>query len=140
MRALALSLLLLPAAARAEGIAWLCDLQVTQPRAPLPAQLVIGHDPGTGAVVVNDPVIAQFVGLPLRGRVEAEDRAEIVFLWSLAGPDRPDHPPVPRVDYRAVIAKAGGAIVLEARVPGRSAPFTAAGRCLREDLALRRVP
>lgn len=141
MRTIVLWLALLPGPAWAAEVAWLCDLIVRDSNTPMPAQIVIGHDTETGAVVVNDPVIAQFVGLPMQGRVEGETPRQIVFLWTLQGPADTAHPAIPHVEYRAAISKSDGAVAVRAMVSGSSRPFTASGTCRSEDVAMpRRAP
>lgn len=120
---------LVAGAAWAESVTTVCTLQVGRQQAWVPTQVVIRREKDSDTVLVNDPIILQFVRRPVVGRVKTETATRITFAWELKNIQNDAGQRVPNFLYRATVQKATGVVKITAIPSGYPTTFSASGHC-----------
>jgi hypothetical protein len=121
-------LLALTAAAMAQKVTYICSLTVSAANGWVPEQVVILHDTGTGAVLVNDPMIFAYAGKPVEGEVVDESAKKIAFAWTV-GFVTNRSAQTAKFRYRAAIIKEKMTVTITASPLGYRNNFVARGTC-----------
>jgi hypothetical protein len=96
----------------------------------IPVQVIVNHNATTREVIAFDPVIKTFLGAPVTGRVEVENKKRITFNWRLKGAKDGIGQGAEFV-YRLTVQKGTLAASMTAQALNYAGPFTARGTCVK---------
>jgi hypothetical protein len=116
--------------ALAAPVTYVCKLDRGKSGTFLPPQIVLLHDPATGAVVVNDEVIVVFNGQPLAGVVKTDNAKRITFGWDVTQTADSGGRRVQKMQYRATVQKADRRLSVSVKPLGFSNSFESRGACV----------
>ena len=94
----------------------------------IPAQVIVNYDAAKGEVIAFDPIIKTFLGAPVTGRVEVENKKRVTFNWRLKGAKDQIGQGAEFV-YRLTVLKGDLSATMTAQALNYAGPFTARGKC-----------
>lgn len=94
----------------------------------IPEIVVLDIDAKNKLATVYDPLIAHFIGKPIRAKIATDNAARTTFTWRVkATTDSLNQ--FANMDYRLTVQKADRSSTISGQAIGYDGPYTARGNC-----------
>ncbi|GLS87326.1 hypothetical protein GCM10010873_23000 [Cypionkella aquatica] len=113
--------------ALAKPVIYDCKPDAGRSDSVLQPEYVIAYDKATGEVLINDPIIMNTFGKPIKGVVQSESDVRTVFDWKLKTLKGTEGSA--SWEYRARVFKADGRLSMTVTPVGFDNQFSSQGRC-----------